>query len=51
VFLIQQIFCFRRAPIFAEDALGGEEGDGEVLKPIERSFWAKYVSIQAGMIF
>ncbi|ESW11703.1 hypothetical protein PHAVU_008G052600 [Phaseolus vulgaris] len=31
-----------RAPIFAEDALGGEEGDGEVLKPIERSFWAKY---------
>ncbi|CAJ1823686.1 unnamed protein product [Sphenostylis stenocarpa] len=31
-----------RAPIFAEDALGGEEGDGEAVKPIERSFWAKY---------
>ncbi|QCE12461.1 ER membrane protein complex subunit 10 [Vigna unguiculata] len=31
-----------RTPIFAEDALGGEEGDGEGVKPIERSFWAKY---------
>ncbi|RDX75584.1 ER membrane protein complex subunit 10 [Mucuna pruriens] len=31
-----------RAPIFAEDVLGGEEGDGEAVKPIEKSFWAKY---------
>ncbi|XP_014523176.1 ER membrane protein complex subunit 10 [Vigna radiata var. radiata] len=31
-----------RTPIFAEDALSGEEGDGEGVKPIERSFWAKY---------
>lgn len=22
--------------------LGGEEGDGEAVKPIEKSFWAKY---------
>ncbi|XP_020219510.1 ER membrane protein complex subunit 10 [Cajanus cajan] len=31
-----------RTPIFAEDVLGGEEGDGEAVKPIEKSFWAKY---------
>ncbi|XP_027353560.1 ER membrane protein complex subunit 10 [Abrus precatorius] len=31
-----------RAPIFAEDVLGGEEGDGEAVKPVEKSFWAKY---------
>ena len=31
-----------RTPIFAEDVLGGEEGEGELVKPVERSFWAKY---------
>ncbi|KAK7295209.1 hypothetical protein RJT34_18114 [Clitoria ternatea] len=31
-----------RTPIFAEDVLGGEEGEGEAVKPIEKSFWAKY---------
>ncbi|KAG5092729.1 hypothetical protein JHK82_051507 [Glycine max] len=31
-----------RAPIFTEEALGGLEGDGEAVQPIERSFWAKY---------
>ncbi|KAK2658188.1 hypothetical protein Ddye_004721 [Dipteronia dyeriana] len=31
-----------RAPIFAEDTLGGEIGEGEVVQPPERSFWAKY---------
>ncbi|TXG48837.1 hypothetical protein EZV62_024712 [Acer yangbiense] len=31
-----------RAPIFAEDILGGEIGEGEVVQPPERSFWAKY---------
>ncbi|KAJ0014802.1 hypothetical protein Pint_21214 [Pistacia integerrima] len=32
----------QRAPIFAEDILGGENVEGEVLPPPERSFWAKY---------
>lgn len=36
--------CFPRAPVFAEDIVGGEDGEGEVVKPPERSFWAKYVS-------
>ncbi|MED6208351.1 hypothetical protein PIB30_044177 [Stylosanthes scabra] len=31
-----------RTPIFSEDLLGGEEGEGELVKPVERSFWAKY---------
>ncbi|KAE9617695.1 hypothetical protein Lal_00018509 [Lupinus albus] len=31
-----------RAPVFAEDVFGGEEGESEIVKPIERSFWAKY---------
>ncbi|KAJ7978282.1 ER membrane protein complex subunit 10-like [Quillaja saponaria] len=31
-----------RAPVFSEDILGGENGDEEVVKPPERSFWAKY---------
>ncbi|XP_044483706.1 ER membrane protein complex subunit 10-like [Mangifera indica] len=31
-----------RAPIFTEDILGGENAEGEVLPPPERSFWAKY---------
>ncbi|KAK7243217.1 hypothetical protein RIF29_38007 [Crotalaria pallida] len=31
-----------RTPIFAEDVLSGEEGEGEVVQPIERSFWSKY---------
>lgn len=33
-----------RAPIFSEDLLGGETGEGEALQSPERSFWAKYVS-------
>ncbi|XP_062084116.1 uncharacterized protein LOC133790479 [Humulus lupulus] len=31
-----------RAPIFTEDILGGEGGEGEAALPPERSFWAKY---------
>ncbi|RVW26041.1 hypothetical protein CK203_094392 [Vitis vinifera] len=31
-----------RAPVFSEEILGGEEGEGEGVKPVERSFWAKY---------
>ncbi|XP_028790287.1 ER membrane protein complex subunit 10 [Neltuma alba] len=30
-----------RAPVFSEDVVG-EDGEGEVAKPPERSFWAKY---------
>lgn len=42
------ILCFIccRAPIFAEEILGGESVECEVLPPPERSFWAKYVSIR-----
>ncbi|KAK6243945.1 hypothetical protein QUC31_010354 [Theobroma cacao] len=31
-----------RAPVFTEEILGGENGEGEVVPPPERSFWAKY---------
>ncbi|XVF23358.1 hypothetical protein REPUB_Repub13aG0031400 [Reevesia pubescens] len=31
-----------RAPVFTEEILGGENGEGEVVQPPERSFWAKY---------
>ncbi|GLT36303.1 hypothetical protein SLA2020_106910 [Shorea laevis] len=31
-----------RAPIFTKEVLGGENGEGEVVQPPERSFWAKY---------
>ncbi|GLT30435.1 hypothetical protein SLA2020_052340 [Shorea laevis] len=31
-----------RAPIVTEEVLGGENGEGEVVQPPERSFWAKY---------
>ncbi|KAF5745868.1 hypothetical protein HS088_TW06G00033 [Tripterygium wilfordii] len=31
-----------RASIFSEEVLGGETGEGEIVKPPERSFWAKY---------
>lgn len=33
--------------MFAEEILGvgGEVGEGEIVPPPERSFWAKYVSI------
>lgn len=31
-----------RTPIFTEDALGGENVEGEAELPPERSFWAKY---------
>lgn len=36
--------CFHRAPVFSED-VGGEDGEGEVVKLPEKSFWAKYVSM------
>ncbi|KAI4350179.1 hypothetical protein L6164_010686 [Bauhinia variegata] len=31
-----------RAPVFSEDVLAGEEGEGENVKQPEKSFWAKY---------
>ncbi|KAE9448053.1 hypothetical protein C3L33_20074, partial [Rhododendron williamsianum] len=31
-----------RTPAFAEEILGGENGEGEAVMPPERSFWAKY---------
>ncbi|KAA0038205.1 ER membrane protein complex subunit 10 [Cucumis melo var. makuwa] len=31
-----------RTPVFAEDILVGETGEGEGVKPPEKSFWAKY---------
>lgn len=31
-----------RTPVFAEEVLIGENGEVEVVKPPERSFWAKY---------
>ncbi|XVE62146.1 hypothetical protein DITRI_Ditri06bG0095400 [Diplodiscus trichospermus] len=31
-----------RAPVFTEEIVGGENGEGEVVQPPERSFWAKY---------
>ncbi|ERN20327.1 ER membrane protein complex subunit 10 isoform X2 [Amborella trichopoda] len=31
-----------RTPAFAEELLGGENGEGEGIKPMEKSFWAKY---------
>ncbi|XP_059628636.1 uncharacterized protein LOC132271311 [Cornus florida] len=31
-----------RTPSFAEEILVGEDGEGEGVKPLERSFWAKY---------
>lgn len=31
--------------MFAEEILGGELGEGEVVPPPERSLWAKYVSM------
>ncbi|KAM1095970.1 hypothetical protein FF1_010790 [Malus domestica] len=43
-----------RAPVFAEDILGvgGEVGDGEIIPPPEKSFWAKYwmYAIPLGLI-
>lgn len=35
---------FHRTPVFADDILVGEAGEGEDVKPPEKSFWAKYVS-------
>ncbi|KAI7986277.1 hypothetical protein LOK49_LG14G01557 [Camellia lanceoleosa] len=35
-----------RTPAFAEEILGGENGEGEGLKPPERSFLAKYLRLQ-----
>ncbi|KAK9195163.1 hypothetical protein WN943_003282 [Citrus x changshan-huyou] len=37
-------FIHRRAPIFTEEVLG-EDGEGQIIPPPERPFWAKYVSI------
>lgn len=31
--------------MFSEDIPGGEDGEGDGVKPPERSFWAKYVSV------
>ncbi|GLU24631.1 hypothetical protein SLE2022_405410 [Rubroshorea leprosula] len=31
-----------RAPIFTKEVLGGENGEGEVVQPPKRCFWAKY---------
>lgn len=31
-----------RTPIFTEELIGGEGIEGELVQPIERSFWAKY---------
>lgn len=42
--------CYSRAPIFTEDILGGEGGEGEAVQPPERSFWAKYVSFREFII-
>lgn len=38
---------YDRTPIFTEEALIGDHGEAEVVKPPERSFWAKYVSVFA----
>ena len=38
-----------RAPVFTEEILGGENGEGEVVQPPERSLLAKYVSSQIGI--
>ncbi|CAL5340986.1 hypothetical protein CsSME_00025202 [Camellia sinensis var. sinensis] len=35
-----------RTPAFAEEILGGENGQGEGLKPPERSFLAKYIFLK-----
>ncbi|KAK9192642.1 hypothetical protein WN944_003335 [Citrus x changshan-huyou] len=34
-------FIHRRAPIFTEEVLG-ENGEGQIIPPPERPFWAKY---------
>ncbi|XP_068661834.1 uncharacterized protein [Aristolochia californica] len=31
-----------RTPAFMDELLGGEDGEGEGVKPLERSFWSKY---------
>lgn len=43
--LIVSKFCLRfcRTPTFAEELLQAETGEGEGVKPVEKSFWAKYV--------
>lgn len=37
---------FHRTPVLADDILVGETGEGEGVKPPEKSFWAKYVSFK-----
>lgn len=36
--------CARRTPSFVDQMLEADNGLGEVMKPPEKSFWAKYVS-------
>ncbi|CAN1186980.1 ER membrane protein complex subunit 10 [Linum perenne] len=31
-----------RTPVFIQDVVGGEEGEGEAVQPPERTWWAKY---------
>jgi hypothetical protein len=45
MYFLNKYYLFR-TPIFTEEVLGGEGIEGELIKPPERSFWAKYVSIQ-----
>lgn len=42
-YILDFVCC--RTPVFAEEILGEEGVEGEVAKPPEKSFWAKYVSI------
>ena len=37
-------FCACRTPSFADQLIEADNGLGEVMKPPEKSFWAKYVS-------
>jgi hypothetical protein len=43
-FQILTIFCACRTPSFADQLIEADNGLGEVMKPPEKSFWAKYVS-------
>ena len=43
-FWILTNFCACRTPSFADQLIEADNGLGEVMKPPEKSFWAKYVS-------
>ena len=43
-FRILTNFCACRTPSFADQLIEADNGLGEVMKPPEKSFWAKYVS-------